>query len=259
IKMQLTTALLLTALTALTRGSPTQKPAYSITSPTSGAILTPNTPSVISWTTTQRSSAKLSLHVETTTNHTSLYTIATNITNSGSISWSPPARLPPGSEYIIVIDPSSGIDTDTSTTTSNNNDATTYYPTENQPVTRGKTTILTWPVEKETAHVSVYLMEGASSTDSRNVSTVATHVANSGSLACVLPGKLTLADDYRFAVVDVDDAEKVKYSATFRVVGEDEDDDAGDDEDKKGDENERKGEKKNETDGTGDDSAAATG
>ncbi|RAH71265.1 uncharacterized protein BO66DRAFT_288425, partial [Aspergillus aculeatinus CBS 121060] len=257
----------LTTLATLTSASPDQKPAYRITSPAASAILTPNTPSVISWSTTQRSSAKLSIHLETTTNHTNLYTIATNITNSGSISWSPPARIPPGEEYIIVLDPTTSPDNDTNTTnttsTSNttqeekatykspaftitapkplpNNstsaatnstttsETTTYYPTENQAIARGKTTIVTWPVaqDQRSGHVSVYLMEGreAGSTTAKNVSTVATHVANSGSLACVLPGNLTLAEDYRFAVVGVDGGEEVRYSAMFRVVDGDDDD-----------------------------------
>ncbi|OJJ95570.1 hypothetical protein ASPACDRAFT_126370 [Aspergillus aculeatus ATCC 16872] len=256
----------LTTFTTLTTASPDQKPAYRITSPAASAILTPNTPSVISWSTTQRSSAKLSIHLETTTNHTNLYTIATNITNSGSISWSPPARIPPGEEYIIVLDPTTSPDNDTNTTnttstsnttqeakptykspaftitapdpssknsTTTTSETTTYYPTENQAIARGKTTIVTWPVaqDQKSGHVSIYLMEGreAESTTAKNVSTVATHVANSGSLACVLPGNLTLAEDYRFAVVGVDGGEEVKYSAMFRVVDGDEGEEDGDD------------------------------
>ncbi|PYH86243.1 hypothetical protein BO82DRAFT_428695 [Aspergillus uvarum CBS 121591] len=252
--------LLLTTLTSLTTGSPDQKPAYRITSPADSAILTPNTPSVISWSTTQRTSAKLSIYLETTTNHTALYTIATNITNSGSISWAPPARIPPGEEYIIVLDPTTSPDnTTTSPSTSNDpqgekatyqslpftitgpkappNNSTstattnattaeepTYYPTENQAIARGTTTIVTWPVtpDQKSGHVSVYLTEGQSESTAKNVSTVATHVANSGSLACVLPRNLTLAEDYRFAMVGVQGGEDVRYSAVFRVVDGDE-------------------------------------
>ncbi|PYH42464.1 uncharacterized protein BP01DRAFT_132711 [Aspergillus saccharolyticus JOP 1030-1] len=262
------TSALLCALPALTSASPEQKPAYSITAPTRDAILTPNTPSVISWATTQRSNTQLSIHLATTSNNTSLCTIATNISNSGSISWSPPARIPSGSEYIIVLDPattSNTINTTSSSSSSDDNNpeepkhyqsnpftitapkstprnktsttggnstemATTYYPTENQRLTRGKTAIVTWPVaqDKKTAQVSVYLMEGgggasSASDEEKNVSSVARHVANSGSLACVLPGNLTVADDYRFAIVEGEG--EVQYSARFRVVSEDEDED----------------------------------
>ncbi|RAH79101.1 hypothetical protein BO86DRAFT_436523 [Aspergillus japonicus CBS 114.51] len=272
--------LLLTTLTTLTTASPEQKPAYRITSPADSAILTPNTPSVIAWTTTQRTSAKLSIHLETTTNHTNLYTIATNITNSGSISWSPPARIPPGEEYIIVLDPTTSPDNTTTTTTSpstsnltpeeeetyksppftitapksppNNSTSTattnattaeepTYYPTENQAIARGTTTIVTWPVapDRKSGHVSVYLTEGQSESTATNVSTVATHVANSGSLACVLPGNLTLAEDYRFAVMGAQGGEDVRYSAVFRVVdGDEEENSDGREDGDEGEENE---------------------
>lgn len=52
----------------------------------------------------------------------------------------------------------------------------------------------------------------------KNVTTITTDIANSGDVACVLPGSVKSGDDYRFAIVDVKDVGKVKYSAVFEVV-----------------------------------------
>lgn len=52
----------------------------------------------------------------------------------------------------------------------------------------------------------------------KNVTTITTDIANSGDVACVLPGSVKSGDDYRFAIVDVKDARRVKYSAVFEVV-----------------------------------------
>lgn len=52
----------------------------------------------------------------------------------------------------------------------------------------------------------------------KNVTTITTDIANSGDVACVLPGSVKSGDDYRFAIVDVKDVGRVKYSAVFEVV-----------------------------------------
>ncbi|PYH71042.1 uncharacterized protein BO88DRAFT_486396 [Aspergillus vadensis CBS 113365] len=218
----------LTTTAATTTSSST--PTYSITEPTSGAIISLNTATVISWNTTAPSTSKLSIHLSKTTNETSnLYTIATNISNSGSISWSPPSRVGTGSDYIVVLEPSSSSETYTSppfTISSSTNASTTYYPTEGEIVKTGQTTIITWEVERNVSEVSIYLMEGelnngngtADGSGLKNVTTITTDIANSGDVACVLPGSVQSGDDYRFAIVDVKDVGRVKYSAVFEVV-----------------------------------------
>ncbi|RAK89215.1 hypothetical protein BO79DRAFT_13010 [Aspergillus costaricaensis CBS 115574] len=227
-------SLLLTAITLsstlTTTAATTTTPAYSITEPTSGAIISLNTATVISWNTTEPSTSKLSIHLSKTTNETTnLYTIATNISNSGSISWSPPSRVGTGSDYIVVLEPSSSSETYTSspfTISSSTNASTTYYPTEGEVVKTGQTTIITWEVERNVSEVSIYLMEGelsngngtANGSGLKNVTTITTDIANSGDVACVLPGSVKSGDDYRFAIVDVKDVGRVKYSAVFEVV-----------------------------------------
>lgn len=59
----------------------------------------------------------------------------------------------------------------------------------------------------------------------KNVTTITTDIANSGDVACVLPGSVKSGDDYRFAIVDVKDEERVKYSAVFEVVNSGDGDD----------------------------------
>ncbi|GLB07659.1 hypothetical protein AtubIFM57258_003008 [Aspergillus tubingensis] len=230
--------LLLTALTlSSTLTTATTTPTYSITEPTSGAIISLNTATVISWNTTEPSTSKLSIHLSKTTNETTnLYTIASNISNSGSISWSPPSRVGTGSDYIVVLEPSSS-ETYTSspfTISSSTNASTTYYPTEGEIVKTGQTTIITWEVERNVSEVSIYLMEGELSSNGtangsglKNVTTITTDIANSGDVACVLPGSVKSGDDYRFAIVDVKDVGRVKYSAVFEVVNSGDDSSSG--------------------------------
>ncbi|RAH59120.1 hypothetical protein BO85DRAFT_476781 [Aspergillus piperis CBS 112811] len=233
-------SLLLTALTlSSTLTAATTTPTYSITEPTSGAIVSLNTATVISWNTTAPSTSKLSIHLSKTTNETTnLYTIATNISNSGSISWSPPSRVGTGSDYIVVLEPSSSSETYTSspfTISSSTNASTTYYPTEGEVVKTGQTTIITWEVERNVSEVSIYLMEGelkngngtANGSGLKNVTTITTDIANSGDVACVLPGSVKSGDDYRFAIVDVKDEGRVKYSAVFEVVNSGDDSSSG--------------------------------
>ncbi|PYH28652.1 uncharacterized protein BO87DRAFT_420218 [Aspergillus neoniger CBS 115656] len=231
--------LLLTALTlSSTLTAATTTPTYSITEPTSGAIISLNTATVISWNTTAPSTSKLSIHLSKTTNETTnLYTIASNISNSGSISWSPPSRVGTGSDYIVVLEPSSSSETYTSspfTISSSTNASTTYYPTQGEVVKTGQTTIITWEVERNVSEVSIYLMEGglnnngtANGTGLKNVTTITTDIANSGDVACVLPGSVKSGDDYRFAIVDVKDVGRVKYSAVFEVVNSGDDSSSG--------------------------------
>ncbi|OJI80322.1 hypothetical protein ASPTUDRAFT_47437 [Aspergillus tubingensis CBS 134.48] len=227
----LTLSSTLTLTTATTTSSSSTTPTYSITEPTSGAIISLNTATVISWNTTAPSTSKLSIHLSKTTNETTnLYTIASNISNSGSISWSPPSRVGTGSDYIVVLEPSSSSETYTSspfTISSSTNASTTYYPTEGEVVKTGQTTIITWEVERNVSEVSIYLMEGelnnngtANGTGLKNVTTITTDIANSGDVACVLPGSVKSGDDYRFAIVDVKDKARVKYSAVFEVVNQ---------------------------------------
>ncbi|GAQ45723.1 hypothetical protein AKAW_05745 [Aspergillus niger] len=230
-------SLLLTALTlSSTLTAATTTPTYSITEPTSGAIISLNTATVISWNTTEPSTSKLSIHLSKTTNETTnLYTIASNISNSGSISWSPPSRVGTGSDYIVVLEPSSSSETYTSspfTISSSTNASTTYYPTEGEVVKTGQTTIITWEVERNVSEVSIYLMEGELNNNGtanglKNVSTITTDIANSGDVACVLPGSVKSGDDYRFAIVDVKDKARVKYSAVFEVVNSGDDSSSG--------------------------------
>lgn len=92
----------------------------------------------------------------------------------------------------------------------------------------GQTTIITWEVERNVSEVSIYLMEGelnngngtANGNGLKNVTTITTDIANSGDVACVLPGSVKSGDDYRFAIVDVKDVGRVKYSAVFEVVNQ---------------------------------------
>ncbi|OJZ85247.1 hypothetical protein ASPFODRAFT_47775 [Aspergillus luchuensis CBS 106.47] len=233
-------SLLLTALTlSSTLTAATTTPTYSITEPTSGAIISLNTATVISWNTTEPSTSKLSIHLSKTTNETTnLYTIASNISNSGSISWSPPSRVGTGSDYIVVLEPSSSSETYTSspfTISSSTNASTTYYPTQGEIVKTGQTTIITWEVERNVSEVSIYLMEGklnngngtANGSGLKNVTTITTDIANSGDVACVLPESVKSGDDYRFAIVDVKDEGRVKYSAVFEVVNSGDDSSSG--------------------------------
>ncbi|PWY75796.1 hypothetical protein BO83DRAFT_463519 [Aspergillus eucalypticola CBS 122712] len=221
-----------TSSSSSTTTTTTTTPTYSITEPTSGAIISLNTATVISWNTTEPSTSKLSIHLSKTTNETTnFYTIATNISNSGSISWSPPSRVGTGSDYIVVLEPSSSSSSETYTSSpftisSSTNASTTYYPTEGEVVKTGQTTIITWEVERNVSEVSIYLMEGelkngngtADGSGLKNVTTITTDIANSGDVACVLPGSVKSGDDYRFAIVDVKDEGRVKYSAVFEVV-----------------------------------------
>ncbi|OJJ70044.1 hypothetical protein ASPBRDRAFT_45394 [Aspergillus brasiliensis CBS 101740] len=228
----LLTALTLTS-TLTTAATTTTTPAYSITEPTSGAIISLNTATVISWNTTEPSSSKLSIHLSKATNATAnLYTIATNISNSGSISWSPPSRVGTGSDYIVILEPSDTPETtfksDAFTISASTNASTTYYPTQGQVVKTGQTTIITWEVEKDVSQVSIYLMEGSTKqlngtgedNGLKNVTTITTDIANSGNVACILPGSVSSGDDYLFAIVDVNDPGRVRYSDTFEVVNQ---------------------------------------
>ncbi|KAI2888828.1 hypothetical protein CBS76997_9009 [Aspergillus niger] len=228
LKTLLLAALTLSSTLTLTTATSTSTPTYSITEPTSGAIISLNTATVISWNTTAPSTSKLSIHLSKTTNGTNLYTIASNISNSGSISWSPPSRVGTGSDYIVVLEPSDSSESyksDAFTISSSTNASTTYYPTQGEVVKTGQTTIITWEVERNVSEVSIYLMEGTlngngtgNGTGLKNVTTITTDIANSGDVACVLPGSVKSGDDYRFAIVDVKDAGRVKYSAVFEVV-----------------------------------------
>ncbi|GJP88718.1 major facilitator superfamily protein [Aspergillus niger] len=228
LKTLLLAALTLSSTLTLTTATSTSTPTYSITEPTSGAIISLNTATVISWNTTAPSTSKLSIHLSKTTNDTNLYTIASNISNSGSISWSPPSRVGTGSDYIVVLEPSDSSESyksDAFTISSSTNASTTYYPTQGEVVKTGQTTIITWEVERNVSEVSIYLMEGTlngngtgNGTGLKNVTTITTDIANSGDVACVLPGSVKSGDDYRFAIVDVKDVGKVKYSAVFEVV-----------------------------------------
>lgn len=228
LKTLLLAALTLSSTLTLTTATSTSTPIYSITEPTSGAIISLNTATVISWNTTAPSTSKLSIHLSKTTNDTNLYTIASNISNSGSISWSPPSRVGTGSDYIVVLEPSDSSESyksDAFTISSSTNASTTYYPTQGEVVKTGQTTIITWEVERNVSEVSIYLMEGTlngngtgNGTGLKNVTTITTDIANSGDVACVLPGSVKSGDDYRFAIVDVKDVGKVKYSAVFEVV-----------------------------------------
>ncbi|GLA73897.1 hypothetical protein AtubIFM55763_004831 [Aspergillus tubingensis] len=236
--LTLSSSLTLTSATTTSSSSSTT-PTYSITEPTSGAIISLNTATVISWNTTEPSTSKLSIHLSKTTNETTnLYTIASNISNSGSISWSPPSRIGTGSDYIVVLEPSSSYEEYTSspfTISSSTNASTTYYPTEGEVVKTGQTTIITWEVERNVSEVSIYLMEGelnngngtANGTGLKNVTTITTDIANSGDVACVLPESVKSGDDYRFAIVDVKDKARVKYSAVFEVVNSGDDSSSG--------------------------------
>ncbi|GKZ79586.1 hypothetical protein AnigIFM56816_003787 [Aspergillus niger] len=225
--LTLSSTLTLTTATTTSSSSSTT-PTYSITEPTSGAVISLNTATVISWNTTAPSTSKLSIHLSKTTNDTNLYTIASNISNSGSISWSPPSRVGTGSDYIVVLEPSDSSESyksDAFTISSSTNASTTYYPTQGEVVKTGQTTIITWEVERNVSEVSIYLMEGTlngngtgNGTGLKNVTTITTDIANSGDVACVLPGSVKSGDDYRFAVVDVKDVGRVKYSAVFEVV-----------------------------------------
>ncbi|GKZ34382.1 hypothetical protein AbraIFM66950_004613 [Aspergillus brasiliensis] len=230
LKSLLTALTLSSTLTAATTTDPSTPP-YSITEPTSGAIISLNTATVISWNTTEPSSSKLSIHLSKATNATAnLYTIATNISNSGSISWSPPSRVGTGSDYIVILEPSDTPETtfqsDAFTISASTNASTTYYPTQGQVVKTGQTTIITWEVEKDISQVSIYLMEGSKTNLNgtgednglKNVTTITTDIANSGNVACILPGSVSSGDDYLFAIVDVNDPGRVKYSDTFEVV-----------------------------------------
>ncbi|GLA18865.1 hypothetical protein AnigIFM62618_006521 [Aspergillus niger] len=228
LKSLLLAALTLSSTLTLTTATSTSTPTYSITEPTSGAIISLNTATVISWNTTAPSTSKLSIHLSKTTNDTNLYTIASNISNSGSISWSPPSRVGTGPDYIVVLEPSDSSESyksDAFTISSSTNASTTYYPTQGEVVKTGQTTIITWEVERNVSEVSIYLMEGTlngngtgNGTGLKNVTTITTDIANSGDVACVLPGSVKSGDDYRFAIVDVKDAGRVKYSAVFEVV-----------------------------------------
>ncbi|GLA02485.1 hypothetical protein AnigIFM60653_001957 [Aspergillus niger] len=228
LKSLLLAALTLSSTLTLTTATSASTPTYSITEPTSGAIISLNTATVISWNTTAPSTSKLSIHLSKATNDTNLYTIASNISNSGSISWSPPSRVGTGSDYIVVLEPSDSSESyksDAFTISSSTNASTTYYPTQGEVVKTGQTTIITWEVERNVSEVSIYLMEGTlngngtgNGTGLKNVTTITTDIANSGDVACVLPGSVKSGDDYRFAIVDVKDAGRVKYSAFFEVV-----------------------------------------
>ncbi|GKZ19366.1 hypothetical protein AbraIFM66951_005597 [Aspergillus brasiliensis] len=228
----LTLSSTLTTAAATTTTDPSTPP-YSITEPTSGAIISLNTATVISWNTTEPSSSKLSIHLSKATNATAnLYTIATNISNSGSISWSPPSRVGTGSDYIVILEPSDTPETtfksDAFTISASTNASTTYYPTQGQVVKTGQTTIITWEVEKDVSQVSIYLMEGSKTNLNgtggddglKNVTTITTDIANSGNVACILPGSVSSGDDYLFAIVDVNDPGRVRYSDTFEVVNQ---------------------------------------
>lgn len=207
----------------LTTAANAATPAYSIVEPTQGAIVSLGTATVIEWNTTEPSSDKVSFFLETTTNSTSLFTIASNISNSGSISWSPPSSITTGTDYIVVLQPSSSDSTEyksSAFTISASNASTTYYPTEGEEVKTGETTIITWKVDSNVTNVSIYLMEGSGTSDLKNITTITTDIANSGDVACILASSVKSGDDYKFAIVDTKDPSSVKYSETFTVVNE---------------------------------------
>ncbi|PWY90424.1 hypothetical protein BO94DRAFT_623206 [Aspergillus sclerotioniger CBS 115572] len=199
-------------------------PAYSIVEPTQGAIVSLGTATVIKWNTTEPNSDKVSFFLETTTNSTSLFTIASNISNSGSISWAPPSSITTGTNYIVVLQPSSDSDCteykSSAFTISASNASTTYYPTEGEEVKTGQTTIITWKVDSNVTNVSIYLMEGSGTSDLTNVTTITTDIANSGDVACILASSVKSGNDYKFAIVDTEDPSSVLYSETFTVVNE---------------------------------------
>ncbi|PYI03431.1 hypothetical protein BO78DRAFT_194137 [Aspergillus sclerotiicarbonarius CBS 121057] len=200
-------------------------PAYSIVEPTQGAVVSIGSATVIEWNTTGSSSAKVSFFLETTTNSTDLFTIASNISNSGSISWSPPSSITTGTDYIVVLQPSSSDDDSTeyksdAFTISASNASTTYYPAEGEEVKTGETTIITWKVDSNITNVSIYLMEGSGTSDLKNITTITTDIGNSGDVACVLSSSVASGDDYKFAIVDTKDPSSVKYSDTFTVVND---------------------------------------
>lgn len=195
---------------------------YTITEPTTGTTVSINQASVVQWNTSESNTQKVSLYLETKNDSKNLFTIASDISNSGSISWSPPAGTSPGSDYVVALQPkdSQNIYYSSTFTISSSNSSSTYYPTDGEKITAGDTTIVTWKVESNVTRVSIYLMEGSDVSDLKNVSTVSNDIANSGSVGYIIPTSVSAGTDYKFAIIDSDDNSNVVYSSTFTIVND---------------------------------------
>jgi hypothetical protein len=197
--------------------------AYTITEPTSDTTVAINSTSVISWNTTVSSSTKVSLYLEKGSNSTKLYTIATDIDNSGSISWAPPSNTTAGKDYIIVLQPK-----DSSTTYSSSKfiisskcTAKTYFPTKGDKIEVGETTVVTWPVSSSVDYVAVYLDKGTSAEYMEVVQNITTNVTNTESISCKISSSVAAGKDYKFAIVDANDSSLVQHhSWQFTVVND---------------------------------------
>ncbi|CAK7233557.1 hypothetical protein SCUCBS95973_008634 [Sporothrix curviconia] len=195
---------------------------YTITEPASGAVVSSTQPAVIAWTSSDNAN-KLSFYLETASSKTHLYTIASHIYDSGSISWQPPANLTPAADYVIalVADGSSSeiYSAQFSITNTAANASSTFSPAAGQAVKAGSTIIIQWPLDSSVADVSISLMKGASTASLKNVSSVATGIANLGNVAYVVPGNTVSGADYVFAIQDAAGKASTVYTPQFSIVG----------------------------------------
>ncbi|CAK7244981.1 MAG: hypothetical protein STHCBS139747_006547 [Sporothrix thermara] len=196
--------------------------AYTVTEPAAGAVIYSSEASVIAWTSSDKAD-KLSFYLETADSKTHLYTIASNIYDSGSISWQPPSNLTPAADYVIAL-VADGSDSEVyssqfSITNTAANASSTFSPTAGQSVQAGSTIIIQWPFNSSVVDVSISLMQGASTSSLKNVSSVATGIANFGNVAYVIPANAVSGSDYVFAIQDTSGASDTVYTPQFTIVG----------------------------------------
>ncbi|CAK7213871.1 hypothetical protein SBRCBS47491_001953 [Sporothrix bragantina] len=213
---------LLLAASALFASHAVADDTYTITEPASGAVIASTQPAVIAWTSSDKAN-KLSFYLETADSKTHLYTIASDIYDSGSISWQPPANLTPAADYVIAL-LADGSDSEVyssqfSITNTANNASSTFSPAAGQSVPAGSTIIIQWPFDNSVADVSISLMEGASTSSLKNISSVATGIANLGNVAYVVPGNTVSGSDYVFAIQDASGKASTIYTPKFTIVG----------------------------------------
>ncbi|KAK7202431.1 hypothetical protein BZA70DRAFT_286158 [Myxozyma melibiosi] len=197
---------------------------YTFTAPLDGDVVTVGQSSVISWNSSSSSTSLISFYLEKSGDEdTVLYTIASDIENSGAITWRVPSNVSTGDDYVIALVPEED-ETDIYYTdvfsVSNSSSSTTYYPTEGEEYDAGSTMVITWKVDSDVSDVSVYLMQGKSTDSLQNISTVATSIENTGSIGYVIPSGTANGDDYYFAIVSSDDPDTVIYSDGFSIISD---------------------------------------
>lgn len=195
---------------------------YAITQPATGDVVSTSEPSVIKWTSTS-TAKKVSFFLEAAGSSKNLFTIATNLFDSGSIAWQPPSNITPATDYVIVLQPEGSTSqflsaqfTITDSTVSNNS---TFSPTAGQKIHAGVTIVVLWPVDSSVTNVSVFLMQGASTASLTSIDTVATDITNHGNVAYVIPDATASGDDYVFAIQDLANSTNTVYTPQFTIVG----------------------------------------